>query len=485
MATQTATNYLDKAGNLSGLASVTSARSNLGLGTIATASAADYLPITGGTINGNLGASGVYGVSVYLNSTATDPLLDIGSGVVEVSNTNSNVTRIWGTGVQFPDSTFQQTAGIGDAPTDGQIYGRQYNSWVVASGFNGGTIYNPLTVTDSTYYDNSITLEGADGSGNPRISLYNLSGGNGGVGISPGNVFSYASNGTGTSLLSTGVQFPDNTLQTTAGIGDAPANGSQYARKNNGWEVVSGGGGVTYATDLQAITATSTTTAINPRGFKLASLSTNTWAPNVNTLSSGQSGTGANAGSSYTSLDGRLLAPSAATAGYATRAFTLRFPSNAFNAAYNFGTESGHSVRAYTGNWGATAAGVKMRAVFGRMGGGVPVPATLNSRSYGWEWNFANRTMNIIAHNGTTLTTAPVTWNPVGFRTYEIAVTSNGAGTITLYIDGVQMGTSSGGPTDANGISAVWWQTEIQNEATAASQLDFFFQNPKLFTTNG
>jgi hypothetical protein len=93
--------------------------------------------------------------------------------------------------------------------------------------------------------------------------------------------------------------------------------------------------------------------------------------------------------------------------------------------------------------------------------------------------------MNIIAHNGTTLTTAPVTWNPVGFRTYEIAVTSNGAGTITLYIDGVQMGTSSGGPTDANGISAVWWQTEIQNEATAASQLDFFFQNPKLFTTNG
>jgi hypothetical protein len=92
--------------------------------------------------------------------------------------------------------------------------------------------------------------------------------------------------------------------------------------------------------------------------------------------------------------------------------------------------------------------------------------------------------MNIIAHNGTTLTTSAVTWNPTSNRTYEIAVTSNGSGTITLYIDGTQIGSTTGGPTGTV-TGAVWWQTEIQNEATAASQQEYNFQNPKVFTTNG
>ena len=93
--------------------------------------------------------------------------------------------------------------------------------------------------------------------------------------------------------------------------------------------------------------------------------------------------------------------------------------------------------------------------------------------------------MNIIAHDGTTLTTTAVTWDPLVQRTYEIMALSNGAGTISLYVDGTLLGTSSGGPTTSNGAGPVWWQTEIQNEATAGSQLDFFFQNPKVYTTNG
>jgi hypothetical protein len=242
-----------------------------------------------------------------------------------------------------------------------------------------------------------------------------------------------------------------------------------------------------FATANQLIAASSTNTVVSPNGYRMAGLTTNIWAPNVINLSSLASGAGSNIGSGYTAMSGRLLAPSAATAGYATRGFTLHFPSNnaGAGAAYNFSTESGHAVRVYAGAWGSTVAGVKMRGVFGRMSGSIPVPATLAARAYGWEWDWATRTMNIVAHNGTTLTTTAVTWNPINARTYEITCTSNGAGTISLYVDGVLLGTSSGGPTGLNTASNIWWQLEIQNEVTAGTQLDCNYQNPKMFTTNG
>jgi hypothetical protein len=241
------------------------------------------------------------------------------------------------------------------------------------------------------------------------------------------------------------------------------------------------------ATADQLIAALSSSASVGTNGYRMAGLTTNIWAPSVPNLSSLASGAGSNIGSSYTAMSGRLLAPSAATAGYATRGFTLHFPSNnaGAGAAYNFSTESGHAVRVYAGGWGSTVAGVKMRGVFGRMSGTIPVPATLAARAYGWEWNWSTRTMNIIVHNGTTLTTTAVTWNPISSRTYEITCTSNGAGTISLYVDGVLLGTSSGGPTGLNNASNIWWQLEIQNEVTAGAQLDCSYQNPKVYTSNG
>jgi hypothetical protein len=185
-------------------------------------------------------------------------------------------------------------------------------------------------------------------------------------------------------------------------------------------------------------------------------------------------------------LSGRLIAPNASTAGYASRGFTLFTPGNGGASSVNYSTPSGHAVRVSSASFGSTVAGVKMRSVFGRRLNTFPAPATLAERGYGWEWDFSTRTMNIIAHDGTTLTTTAVTWNPVASRTYEITATSNGAGTISLYVDGTLLGTSSGGPAvNLNSTAIVWWQTEIQNEATAGAQVDLYFQNPKVYTTNG
>jgi len=215
-------------------------------------------------------------------------------------------------------------------------------------------------------------------------------------------------------------------------------------------------------------------------------IDTNAYAGTVSGLSSISAGTGSNIGSGYTIQDGRLLAPFALTAGYASRGFTIQRPSNAANAGYNYGLPSGHSVRVYTANWESTVTGVTMRCVFGRVGGSITTPSPLAEKGYGWEWDWGAKVMNVIAHNGTTLTTTPVTWVPQLGRNYEISAISDGAGTVSVYVDGVLLGTGTGGPTILQGNSGPWWwQLEIQNLITASGQVDCNFQNPKVFTTNG
>jgi len=59
--------------------------------------------------------------------------------------------------------------------------------------------------------------------------------------ITPANVA--MNDGTSSlSVSSTGITFPDSTTQSTAGISDAPSDGTTYGRKDGAWEAVGGGG---------------------------------------------------------------------------------------------------------------------------------------------------------------------------------------------------------------------------------------------------
>ncbi|CAB4135567.1 hypothetical protein UFOVP291_47, partial [uncultured Caudovirales phage] len=248
----------------------------------------------------------------------------------------------------------------------------------------------------------------------------------------------------------------------------------------------------TSTTTLQGIT-NGVTQAVGDNSTKLATtafvmgnggLTTNVWAPNVSALSAATSGTGANTGSGVSTMRADLISPNTGVAGYATRGFTAGYPSNSASGAYNFSTASGHSLKVYSTVWASTITGVKMRGVV-RTNLTLPAPAILAGRGYGWEWDWATRTMNIIAFNtGTNLTTTAVTWNPANGRTYEITCTSDGAGTISLYVDGTLLGTSSGGPTGSS-ANQLWWQYELQSEATSTAQVTTIYTNPKLYTTNG
>jgi hypothetical protein len=241
-----------------------------------------------------------------------------------------------------------------------------------------------------------------------------------------------------------------------------------------------------FATATEAFQLSSTTKVVSPSVARYTEISTNSWISGVQNLTANASGAGASSTSGATALSGTLQAPNTLTAGYASRGFTLAFPSNSVGDGYNYGTISGHAVRVKA-LWETTITGVKIRAVFGRMSATLPVPATLASRGYGWEWDWGTKTISIIAHNGTSLTSTAQTWTPSSSRTYTIMCTTDVAGNVSLYIDNVFIGTITGNATSTVGASTqIWWQIEMeQSVTTTANQTQIIFSNPKVITTNG
>jgi hypothetical protein len=98
-----------------------------------TASLANYLPLSGGTVSG--GTAFTAGIIL-----ATPVNLQIGGGSPgQMLSTNGSGGLSW-----------QGGAGIPEAPTDGQLYGRENATWVVISDTGGGGI--PDAPNDGTLY---------------------------------------------------------------------------------------------------------------------------------------------------------------------------------------------------------------------------------------------------------------------------------------------------------------------------------------------
>ena len=143
MATETASDFLSKAGNLSGLGSPSVARSNLGLGSMATASATDYLA-KADNLSGLASTSTArtnLGLGTMATETATNYLAKSGnlSGLASTSTARTNL----GLGT---------IATINDAPSDGSQYARKNGAWdVVTAGGGGGSVTVNTYSTPGTY----------------------------------------------------------------------------------------------------------------------------------------------------------------------------------------------------------------------------------------------------------------------------------------------------------------------------------------------
>ena len=225
-ATGTDTTYLFRSNNLSDLNNAATARTNLGLGTMATQNA-NSVSITGGSISGITDlaiADGGTGAS-----NAADARSNLGLGTMATQNSNSvsitggSVNGLSGLsfasgGITFADSTVQITA-----PTGGEYSGPRYQVFIA-----NGTFTVPTGITSV------------------NVSLW--AGGGGGRGGGPGN------GGTpgGSGFLSVIVPVtPGTNIAVTVGNGGSgsnglngvPANGSTGGATSFGSLVTLTGGG--------------------------------------------------------------------------------------------------------------------------------------------------------------------------------------------------------------------------------------------------
>jgi hypothetical protein len=173
--------YLSKADNLASVASTSTARSNLGLGSLDTPTFAGVNVPGSGTSVANLGAT-----SLTINQS--------GHGQFTIQPSQ---------GIVFPDATIQTTAVnatvLGDYLTKAGNLSGLANTGTARSNLGLGTM---ATETASDYLTKAGNLSGLADTSTARTNLG---------------------------------------LGTLATVNDAPSDGSQYARKNGAWDVVTGG----------------------------------------------------------------------------------------------------------------------------------------------------------------------------------------------------------------------------------------------------
>lgn len=94
---------------------------------------------------------------------------------------------------------------------------------------------------------------------------------------------------------------------------------------------------------------------------------------------------------------------------------------------------------------------------------------------FGWKFSgnatAANRKFVVCAHNGTTLTTVTSSFAIVAQQYVDWDVVSNGSGTVTLYINGNEVATTTGGPTadtSYSGTAPVIWNEEMITTTVSA-----------------
>jgi hypothetical protein len=472
MATQTATDYLTKAGNLSGLANATTARDNLGLGAANNVVFNAVSRSTGSGASGDttrtygLGIDSTFGgslvLSKYLYSEYGDPPSPYVSDYKHATYTSIGIdiknTTLSDMGVEQDGYRIRIGGEVGSA-----IYGTRWTSGV-SDGY-------------------SIT---------PDQLLLNTAG------------IGYFSIDT-----ATGITFPDTTVQTTAAVSFDPTG---YATESwvtsQGYAAVdsqaftgtpslpTGTIGVTqtagnnttalattafvtaavpaFATTAQVVAATSTTTALaaGNQGFLLTN-------PRLQTLAffnqSSVSGSGALSTSNPQGFSRQVYLSTLAVGRSAYLFGVIGTANGGFGTSTAKADQVDFSKKVWIGGYammghgGATSYLGDANTMCRISLGGYSTQTTGNMTLKGIglkKVGGAASTVSLTVHNGTTLTdvASSVTVPDGGGIHWQIY--SDGTGNVTLYINGTQAATTTAGPTTATASGQGCYREQVEAVAT-------------------
>jgi hypothetical protein len=240
-----------------------------------------------------------------------------------------------------------------------------------------------------------------------------------------------------------------------------------------------------YATTAQAEGMTSTTAVINPARLRDALFTSAITRPNTSTWLTATSGTGG-VNDNNTWDQRRLQGPTSASNTY-VRCDHAVFPSRGRHWASNIDWTRYNALSFRIVQSANNAdANSNFRAVLGEAQGVNIGDPTV--RSIGVKLN-SGQNIKIITHDGTTLTTYTTSYAVSNLyqSNTDILLISDGSGTVTCYVNGNSVGSTTGGPTTFNSgfNSQNCINYRIDNTSTpSGNQLSIIISNTTAFTGN-
>ena len=94
----------------------------------------------------------------------------------------------------------------------------------------------------------------------------------------------------------------------------------------------------------------------------------------------------------------------------------------------------------------------------------------------------SNGALTAIAHNGSALSTNATSFTPSANQVFDLKVSSDGSGTVTVYVNGSSVGTVTGGPTTNNSGNSNQngYFIESQNTAIVGAGSQLYTTNQKV-----